>query len=60
VNATSAVQAPAWPILWSRAATATPSVAAGTTNTPMPLPGGAFGSVRANTMNTSAAGALVM
>ena len=29
-------------------------------NTPMPLPGGACGSVRANTMKTSAAGALVM
>ena len=28
--------------------------------TPMPLPGGASGSVRANTMNASAAGALVM
>jgi hypothetical protein len=29
-------------------------------NTPMPLPGGASGSVRANTMKMSAAGALVM
>ena len=29
-------------------------------NTPMPLPGGASGSVRAKTRNTSAAGALVM
>ncbi len=29
-------------------------------NTPMPLPGGACGSVRAKTRNTSAAGALVM
>ncbi len=60
MKATSAVQAPAWPILWSRAATATPSVRAGTMKTPMPLPGGASGSVRANTMNASAAGALVM
>ena len=51
---------PAWPILWSLAATETPSSRAGTMNTPMPLPGGAAGSVRANTMKMSAAGALVM
>ena len=38
----------------------TPSVRAGTMNTPMPLPGGACGSVRAKTMNASASGALVM
>ena len=54
-KATSAVQAPAWPILWSRAATVTPVGAGGHDEDPMPLPGGASGSVRANTMNASAA-----
>jgi hypothetical protein len=57
---TSAVQAPNWPILWSLGPIESPFVPEGTRNVEMPRLPTASGLVRANTMITSATGALVM
>ncbi len=60
VKFTSEVQAPSWPIFASFTPISTPGVFAGTRNTAMPGPSASAGRVRANTMNRSATGALVM
>ena len=60
MKVTSAVQAPSWPIFASLVPTSTPGVSAGTRNTAIPGPASSAGRVRANTMNRSATGALVM
>ena len=59
-KSTSAVHAPSCPIFLSLGPTLTPGASAGTRNTAIPVPLWSAGRVRANTMNRSASGALVM